>query len=52
MVDMQLTNHKLVNRGTRMVMQQTGLKEEQANELLLTHGSVRKAVDAHIANKG
>jgi N-acetylmuramic acid 6-phosphate etherase len=52
MVDMQLTNHKLVNRGTRMVMQQTGLSEEQANELLLKHGSVRKAVDAHSTNKG
>lgn len=51
MVDMQLTNHKLVNRGTRMVMQQTGLGEEDANKLLLAHGSVRKAVDAHLAHK-
>ncbi len=52
MVDMQLTNHKLVNRGTRMVMEQTGLDAEKANQLLLSQGSVRKAVDAHIANKG
>ncbi|MFN0031241.1 MAG: N-acetylmuramic acid 6-phosphate etherase [Flavobacteriales bacterium] len=47
MVDMQLTNHKLVGRGTRMVMQATGLAEAEANALLLKHGSVRKAIDAH-----
>lgn len=46
MVDMQLSNKKLVNRGTRMVMQQTGLSEEEAEQLLLLHGSVRKAVDS------
>jgi N-acetylmuramic acid 6-phosphate etherase len=45
MVDMQLSNRKLVHRGTTMVMQQTGLSKEQAEELLLKHGSVRKAVD-------
>jgi len=45
MVDMQLSNHKLVHRGTAMVMQQTGLSEEEAQRLLLEHGSVRKAVD-------
>jgi N-acetylmuramic acid 6-phosphate etherase len=46
MVDMQLTNHKLVERGTRMVMEQTGLSHEHAHELLLKAGSVRKAVDS------
>jgi N-acetylmuramic acid 6-phosphate etherase len=46
MVDMQLSNKKLVNRGTRMVMQQTGLPQEEAEKLLLLHGSVRKAVDS------
>jgi len=45
MVDMQLSNRKLVHRGTTMVMQQTGLSKEQAEELLLKHGSVRKAID-------
>jgi N-acetylmuramic acid 6-phosphate etherase len=45
MVDMQLSNRKLVHRGTTMVMQQTGLSEEEAQRLLLEHGSVRKAVD-------
>lgn len=47
MVDMQLSNEKLVDRGTKMVMEATGLEEEQANELLLKHGSVRAAVEAH-----
>ncbi|MES2109895.1 MAG: N-acetylmuramic acid 6-phosphate etherase [Bacteroidota bacterium] len=50
MVDMALTNDKLVDRGTRMVMNETGLDEKAAGELLLKHGSVRKAVDA-ILNK-
>lgn len=45
MVDMQLSNHKLVGRGTRMVMQQTGLDQQTAEQLLLEFGSVRKAVD-------
>jgi N-acetylmuramic acid 6-phosphate etherase len=46
MVDMQLSNKKLVIRGTQMIMEQTGLDEFTAKELLLKHGSVRKAVDA------
>ncbi len=46
MVDMQLTNKKLVLRGTHMIMEQTGLDEYTAKDLLLKHGSVRKAVDA------
>lgn len=46
MVDMQLTNHKLVDRGTRMVMEATGKPYEQAKALLLQHKSVRKAVQA------
>lgn len=44
MVDMQLTNNKLVDRGTQMVMQSTGLAYETAQQLLLTEGSVRAAV--------
>ena len=45
MVDMQLTNLKLIERGTRMVMESTGLLYEEAKDLLLNRGSVRKAVD-------
>lgn len=45
MVDMQLSNQKLIARGTRMIMNQTGLDEYTANDLLLKHGSVRKAVE-------
>lgn len=46
MVDMQLSNKKLINRGVRMVVRETGLTESQADELLKTHGSVRKAIEA------
>ncbi len=46
MVDMQLTNNKLVDRGTRMIMGELGVPYDEAKELLLTHGSVRKAVEA------
>ncbi|HZX60029.1 MAG TPA: N-acetylmuramic acid 6-phosphate etherase [Mucilaginibacter sp.] len=51
MVDMQLSNHKLVDRGTHMVMNYTGLPEEEAAELLLKYGSVRKAVEVHMQAK-
>ncbi len=51
MVDMQLTNHKLVDRGTHMVMNYTGLPAEKAAELLLKHGSVRKAVEEYMQAK-
>jgi N-acetylmuramic acid 6-phosphate etherase len=44
MVDMQLSNNKLIDRGTKMVMEATGLDYAQANELLRVHGSVRKAI--------
>lgn len=47
MVDMQLTNQKLVGRGTRMIMEELGVDEAQAEKLLLAHGSVRKAVSAY-----
>lgn len=46
MVDMQLSNDKLVDRGIRMVMKETGLDENTAAGLLKEHGSVRKAVEA------
>lgn len=50
MVDMQLTNHKLLDRGTRMVAQDTGLLYQDARKLLLLYGSVRAAVQAHFKN--
>jgi len=46
MVDMQLTNHKLVNRGTRMLMEALKVPEAEAAHLLHKHGSVRAAIDA------
>lgn len=46
MVDMQLSNDKLVDRGTKMVQDQTGLTYEESKDLLLKYGSVRKAVES------
>lgn len=52
MVDMQLTNAKLVDRGTKMIMDETGITDyEYAKFLLLKHGSVRHAVDAYQSQK-
>jgi N-acetylmuramic acid 6-phosphate etherase len=49
MVDMQLTNAKLVDRGTKMIMEEASITDyDLAKQLLLTHGSVRKAVDFYI----
>ena len=47
MVDMQLTNVKLVQRGARMVSEATGLALAEAESMLKQHGSVRAAVEAH-----
>ena len=47
MVNMQLTNKKLVDRGTRMIVDELGLDYDHAQRLLLTHGSVRLAVEAY-----
>lgn len=47
MVNMQLSNAKLVDRGTRMVIEELGLSYEEAKRQLLMHGSVKKAVDAY-----
>ena len=45
MVNMQLTNDKLVARGTRMVAEASGLDQTRARELLLRYGSVKKALE-------
>lgn len=51
MVNMQLSNAKLVDRGTRMVVDELGLSYDEAKRLLLLHGSVKKAVDAYREGK-
>lgn len=45
MVDMQLSNSKLVDRGVKMIMSEIDVIYEEAAELLAKYGSVRKAVD-------
>lgn len=47
MVNMQLTNQKLIERGTQMVSDALGICSEKANKLLLKYGSVKRAVDEH-----
>ena len=47
MVNMQLTNQKLVDRGTRMIMEELRLDYEQSKNLLLLHGSGREAIDSY-----
>jgi N-acetylmuramic acid 6-phosphate etherase len=51
MVDMQLSNKKLVHRGTQMVMNLTGLSEGEAEKWLKEYGSVRKAAEAFEKSK-
>lgn len=46
MVDMQLSNNKLIDRGTRMIMNELGVSEEQAASLLKQYGSVRAAIQS------
>jgi N-acetylmuramic acid 6-phosphate etherase len=45
MVDMQLSNVKLVDRGAKMVAEALNVSYEEGRMLLLKHGSVRKAVE-------
>lgn len=47
MVNMQLTNKKLVDRGTRMIVDELGIDYDHAKALLLMHGSVKKAIDEY-----
>ncbi|MBD0778793.1 N-acetylmuramic acid 6-phosphate etherase [Maribacter sp. ANRC-HE7] len=46
MVNMQLTNTKLVDRGTRYLVEDLGIDYDAAEMLLKKHGSVKKALDA------
>ena len=45
MVNMQLTNKKLIERGTRMIVEELHIQTEEARRLLLIHGSVRKVIE-------
>ncbi len=47
MVNMQLNNLKLMDRGIRIIMEELGIVHEQATNILLIHGSVKKAIDAY-----
>lgn len=47
MVDMQLSNHKLVDRGIRMIMDEISVSKEVATTLLNEHKNVRKAIEAY-----
>jgi N-acetylmuramic acid 6-phosphate etherase len=47
MVDMQLSNNKLVERGTQMIMKDLKIPYEKAKKILLESGSVRKAINQY-----
>lgn len=51
MVNMQLTNKKLIERGTRMIVEELNIQKDAARLLLLKYGSVKKALDAFRENK-
>ncbi len=48
MVNMQLTNEKLVDRGTRYIVEGLGVSYDKAEQLLKKHGSVKKALESGI----
>ena len=48
MVDMQLSNNKLVDRGAKMIMKELGVSYQKAEQLLAEYGSVRKVVDNYL----
>lgn len=47
MVDMQLSNKKLVKRGAKMIMEELQISETLANELLTKYGNVRDAINSY-----
>jgi N-acetylmuramic acid 6-phosphate etherase len=51
MVNMQLTNQKLINRGTQMIMTELGYDEVKAKRLLLLHGSVSAVLETEKEGK-
>ncbi len=51
MVDMRLSNNKLISRGTQMIASKLGMDHVLAKKLLMRHGSVRKVFVLHAKNK-
>ena len=47
MIDMQLSNVKLVDRGVKMIQEALNIEYNEAEELLKKYGSVRKAVESN-----
>jgi len=47
MVNMQLTNKKLIERGSLMIVDELNIPIDEARRLLLIHGSVKKVIEAH-----
>ena len=45
MVDMQLSNNKLIDRGVKMILEEVNISYEEAEALLKIHGSVRNVVN-------
>ena len=45
MIDMQMSNAKLNKRARRIIMEELGVNEEKANELILKYKSIRSAID-------
>ncbi|NTW33556.1 MAG: N-acetylmuramic acid 6-phosphate etherase, partial [Bacteroidetes bacterium] len=46
MIDMKLVNNKLIERGTKIIMEVLSLSHDEASALLLEKGSVRKAIES------
>lgn len=51
MVDMQLSNNKLVDRGVKMIIEELKITYSEAEKLLAKYGSVREAVQNYNSNK-
>jgi N-acetylmuramic acid 6-phosphate etherase len=51
MVNMQLTNKKLIERGTRMIVEELNIHRDEAKRLLLLNGSVKKAIENYAENQ-
>ena len=50
MINMQLSNKKLIERGTRMIVEELNIQREAARILLMQHGSVKKALEFYKEN--
>jgi N-acetylmuramic acid 6-phosphate etherase len=50
MINMQLSNQKLVNRGVKMIIDELNIDQKLANRLLLKHKSVKKTLDIYKEN--